>query len=94
MFKLSGFKATMVYEKCLVDKNSSLLSIFGHKENIPKRIPPPGSLLNITNGNGTLDNLIMPELPECDLQKELDNVSYNFTFHIVQLQVYKILFYI
>lgn len=66
----------MVYEKCLSDKNLTLISIFGHKDSIPHRIPPPGALLNITNGNGTLDNLIMPELPECDLQKELDNVCF------------------
>lgn len=51
------------------------MNIFGQIDKIPEDIPISGTLLNITTGNGTLDNLIMPELPECDLQKELDNVS-------------------
>lgn len=53
------------------------MNIFGQIDKIPDEIPATGTLLNITTGNGTLDNLIMPELPECDLEKELDNVSYN-----------------
>lgn len=65
----------MVYEKCLSEKNNTLMNIFGQADKIPKDIPIAGTLLNITNGNGSLDNLIMPELPECDLEKELDNVS-------------------
>lgn len=71
-----GFKATMVYDQCLSERNATLISIFGQLEKIPDEIPISGTLLNITTGNGTLDNLIMPELPECDLEKELDNVSY------------------
>lgn len=65
----------MVYEQCLSERNSTLMNIFGQPDKIPDDIPIAGVLLNITNGNGSLDNLIMPELPECDLQKELDNVS-------------------
>lgn len=65
----------MVYEQCLSERNSTLMSIFGHAEKIPENIPISGTLLNITSGNGSLDNLIMPELPYCDLEKELDNVS-------------------
>lgn len=65
----------MVYEQCLAERNSTLMNIFGQAEKIPEHIPISGTLLNITNGNGSLDNLIMPELPECDLEKELDNVS-------------------
>ena len=73
---MPGFKATMVYEKCLADRNSTLLSIFGHVNEIPREIPPAGARLNVTNGaNLSLANLIMPELPVCDLEKELDNVS-------------------
>lgn len=64
----------MVYEQCLSERNSTLVSIFG-QDKIPESIPLPGTLLNITHGNRSLDNLIMPELPECDLEKELDNVS-------------------
>lgn len=70
----------MVYERCLSEKNNTLISIFGQADKIPEHIPITGTLLNITNGNGSLDNLIMPELPECDLQKELDNVSMKVTF--------------
>lgn len=65
----------MVYEQCLSEKNNTLINIFGQADKIPEDIPIAGTLLNITNGNGSLDNLIMPELPECDLEKELDNVS-------------------
>ncbi|CAG5088075.1 Similar to Slc6a18: Sodium-dependent neutral amino acid transporter B(0)AT3 (Mus musculus) [Cotesia congregata] len=73
VFSVIGFKATMVYEKCLVDRNSTLIGIFGHPERFPDEIPPAGTLLNFTNGNNSVDNIIMPEIPECDLQKELDN---------------------
>lgn len=72
-FARTGFKATMVYEQCLSERNSTLASIFG-QDKIPENIPIPGTLLNITSGNRS-DNLVMPELPECDLEKELDNVS-------------------
>ncbi|KAK0082782.1 hypothetical protein PV325_009842 [Microctonus aethiopoides] len=73
VFSIIGFKATMVYEQCLKDRNSMLINIFGHSERIPGDIPLAGTLLNFTNGNGSLDNIIMPELVECDLEKELDN---------------------
>lgn len=65
----------MVYEHCLTERNATLFNIFGQLDKIPDEIPASGTLLNVTTGNGTLDSLIMPELPECDLEKELDNVS-------------------
>lgn len=65
----------MVYEHCLTERNATLFNIFGQLDKIPDEIPATGTLLNVTTGNGTLDSLIMPELPECDLEKELDNVS-------------------
>lgn len=68
----------MVYEHCLAERNTTLVNIFGQIDKIPDEIPATGTLLNITTENGTLDNLIMPELPECDLEKELDNVNYIF----------------
>lgn len=68
----------MVYEQCLSERNSTLMNIFGQPDKIPDDIPIAGVLLNMTGGNGTLDNLIMPELPQCDLEKELDNVSVFF----------------
>lgn len=71
----TGFKATMVYEKCLAQRNTTLVNLFGSLDKIPSHLPMSGALLNFTNGNGSLANLIMPVLPECDLEKELDNVS-------------------
>lgn len=68
----------MVYEQCLSERNNTLVNIFGQPDKIPDDIPIAGALLNITSGNGSLDKLIMPELPECDLEKELDNVSTIF----------------
>ncbi|XP_016844202.1 sodium-dependent neutral amino acid transporter B(0)AT3 isoform X1 [Nasonia vitripennis] len=73
VFSIIGFKATMVYEQCLADRNTTLISIFGSPGKIPTELPVTGALLNVTNFNGSLTNLLMPELPECDLEKELDN---------------------
>lgn len=71
----------MVYEHCLTERNATLFNIFGQLDKIPDEIPAAGTLLNVTTGNGTLDSLIMPELPECDLEKELDNVSSFYIYH-------------
>jgi hypothetical protein len=65
----------MVYEHCLEERNATLINIFGSPGKIPNNLPISGALLNYTNANGSLANLFMPDLPECDLQKELDNVS-------------------
>ncbi|XP_014225749.1 sodium-dependent neutral amino acid transporter B(0)AT3 isoform X2 [Trichogramma pretiosum] len=73
VFSIIGFKATMTYEACLRDRNSSLISLFGGFEKIPLHLPANGSVFNLTNPNGSLTSLVMPTLPECDLQKELDN---------------------
>ncbi|KAI4501707.1 hypothetical protein M0802_003042 [Mischocyttarus mexicanus] len=73
VFSIIGFKATMVYEECLAERNMMLINIFGGEDKIPDVIPDANTLLNITTGNSTLDNLIMPKLPVCDLEKELDN---------------------
>lgn len=73
----------MVYEHCLTERNATLFNIFGQLDKIPDEIPAAGTLLNVTTGNGTLDSLIMPELPECDLEKELDNVS-SFYIYIIR----------
>lgn len=78
----------MVYEQCLSERNNTLMNIFGHAEKIPENIPISGTLLNITSGNGSLD-MIMPELPYCDLEKELDNVSCEFgTFFLYLFSVF------
>lgn len=77
VFSVIGFKATMTYEKCLDTRNSTLVDLLGidYSEH---NLPPEGSLINITTEHGMITRL-MPALPICDLQKELDNVSsYNF----------------
>lgn len=73
VFSIIGFKATMVYEKCLEMRNATLLEMFGSSYKSMK-FPEAGQIISfIMNGNKT--TLAMPQLPECDLQKELDNVS-------------------
>lgn len=74
VFSIIGFKATMVYEKCLIDRNASIVEIFGNTINEDSLLPPAGALLNVTDEDGSLRTLIMPSLPVCDLEKELDNV--------------------
>jgi hypothetical protein len=65
-----GFKATMIYERCLEERNSIIASqAFSSLE------------LSSPSSEGTAFNMgmngtqIMPAIPECDLQKELDNVN-------------------
>lgn len=73
VFSVIGFKATMTYEKCLDMRNSTLVDILGsgYDEN---NVPTEGSFINITTEHGIITRL-MPALPVCSLQKELDNVS-------------------
>lgn len=74
VFSIIGFKATMVYEKCLSDRNETLLEVFG--SGFASMVLPEAGQLVRLNKNLTV---VMPELPICDLQKELDNVSwYDF----------------
>lgn len=55
VFSIIGFKATSTYEKCLADRNASIMA-------------------NITTN-----------LPVCDLQRELDNVSHEIRISFVVL---------
>ncbi|XP_038223563.1 sodium-dependent neutral amino acid transporter B(0)AT3 [Zerene cesonia] len=73
VFSIIGFKATMIYEKCLESRNETLLELFGsaYKSMV---LPEPGQNVTVEM-NGNLTHLIMPHLPECDLQKELDNTA-------------------
>ncbi|KAJ8683793.1 hypothetical protein QAD02_019585 [Eretmocerus hayati] len=73
VFSIIGFKATMVYEHCLSERNDALIEIFGSPNKIPSHIPATGALIHFGDTNHSLTNMFMPELPECDLQKELDN---------------------
>lgn len=75
VFSIIGFKATMIYEKCLDGRNATLLALFGNKDYQGMVLPPEGALFNITAKDGGFTSLLMPSLQECDLQKELDNVS-------------------
>lgn len=72
VFSIIGFKATMVYEKCLMDRNATIAEMFGNDYGV---LPSTGALLNITVDDGSLKTVMMPPLPVCDLEKELDNVT-------------------
>ncbi|XP_034831380.1 sodium-dependent neutral amino acid transporter B(0)AT3 [Maniola hyperantus] len=73
VFSIIGFKATMVYEKCLELRNETLLEVFGSGY---RSMVFPEAGQNVTvDLNGNLTMLVMPSLPECDLQKELDNTA-------------------
>lgn len=74
VFSIIGFKATMIYDKCLAKRNDTLLDLFGI--NYDKlNIPSEGTLFNYTDENGIFKSVNVPNLPDCDLQKELDDVS-------------------
>lgn len=74
VFSIIGFKATMVYEKCLDSRNTTLLELLGANYSAID-LPAAGAVFNVPLGNGSMRSVIMPELPICDLEKELDNVS-------------------
>lgn len=57
VFSIIGFKAHMTFDKCLEDRNTTVLAAMK---------------------NGTPFSLATLLVPECDLQKELDNVQYFF----------------
>lgn len=66
----------MTYEKCLETRNSTiveLLALYGNMFN-ESTLPEAGTWINITTELGLVSSR-MPELPICDLEKELDNVS-------------------
>lgn len=77
VFSIIGFKATMVYEKCLDTRNTTLTSLLGNYFDADN-IPAEGSTFNYPLANGSFGIHVMPKLPVCDLQKELDNVSKTF----------------
>ncbi|XP_037973309.2 sodium-dependent neutral amino acid transporter B(0)AT3 [Plutella xylostella] len=73
VFSIIGFKATMVYEKCLEERNATLLAVFGSSYR-SLVLPEAGEQVDV-NLHGNWTKIIMPLLPECDLQKELDNTA-------------------
>lgn len=75
VFSVIGFKATMTYEKCLEVRNATLVEVLGVGYD-ESSVPVEGSFINITTEHGIITRL-MPALPVCDLEKELDNVSRN-----------------
>lgn len=75
VFSIIGFKATMIYDKCLDLRNTTLTDLFGPGYDV-SNLPPAGTLINVTIRNIT-KSLEMPTLEVCDLEKELDNVSYS-----------------
>ncbi|XP_063220725.1 sodium-dependent neutral amino acid transporter B(0)AT3 [Bacillus rossius redtenbacheri] len=74
VFSIIGFKATMIYDRCLEERNATLASIFGSAAE-PTPLPPEGSTVVVTTTYGSLETIVMPAIPECDLQKELDNTA-------------------
>lgn len=75
VFSVIGFKATMVYDKCVNARNSSLNELLGGADYESFKLPDEGGLFNYTMENGTIRSIMIPYLPVCDLQKELDDVS-------------------
>ncbi|CAH1119399.1 unnamed protein product [Phaedon cochleariae] len=70
VFSIIGFKATMTYEKCLDSRNATLFELFGGDYN-ESSLPIAGSLIRVPNGKELVSKL-MPTLPFCDLETELD----------------------
>ncbi|KAE8741914.1 hypothetical protein FOCC_FOCC012566 [Frankliniella occidentalis] len=64
VFSVIGFKATMSYERCLDLRNATLAAWEAASTTAISAVNPLTS---------TAMSNAMPELPECDLQKELDN---------------------
>ena len=60
----------MIYERCLEERNATLASLSINPLEFTT-LPPEGSIIAIGNN----ETHTMPALPECDLEKELDNVS-------------------
>ncbi|XP_022911311.1 sodium-dependent neutral amino acid transporter B(0)AT3 [Onthophagus taurus] len=75
VFSIIGFKATMVYERCLDDRNETLRYIFGANftEILGNKELKSGGIFNFTGINGNFRSVVIPELPICDLEKELGN---------------------
>lgn len=74
VFSIIGFKATMVYEKCMSTRNNTISGLLGTDFD-ESRLPPKGTVFNVSNHDGSITSIVMPLLPVCDLDKELDNVS-------------------
>lgn len=68
VFSIIGFKATMVYEKCLSDRKFKLEELLGSDFN-EASILEGSAILNDTVKE------ILSKAPQCDLEKELSNVS-------------------
>ncbi|KAK3910702.1 Sodium-dependent neutral amino acid transporter B(0)AT2 [Frankliniella fusca] len=64
VFSVIGFKATMSYERCLDLRNATLAAWEEASTAAASAVSPLTS---------TAMSAAMPDLPECDLQKELDN---------------------
>lgn len=88
VFSIIGFKATMVYEKCLDVRNETLLEVFGSGYK-SMSFPDAGEMVTVEY-NGNLTKLMMPHLPECDLQKELDNVSAYKIYYLLANYIFRI----
>ncbi|XP_071451814.1 sodium-dependent neutral amino acid transporter B(0)AT3, partial [Hetaerina americana] len=80
VFSVIGFKAHMIYDKCLEERNATLSSYYASLASVsPSQSPMlPWGPSNTTPTFSTafLQSTVVPDLPnlpECDLEKELDN---------------------
>ncbi|KAG5899379.1 hypothetical protein JTB14_036868 [Gonioctena quinquepunctata] len=71
VFSIIGFKATMTFEKCLDIRNATLYDLFGSSGFDESHLPEAGSLIKVPVGTEMVSK-IMPVLPFCDLETELD----------------------
>ena len=74
VFSIIGFKATMVYKQCLMNRNATLIELLGPGY-AGDDLPEEGELFNVSALNGAIKSFVMPSIQKCDLEKELDNVS-------------------
>jgi hypothetical protein len=59
----------MIYERCLEERNSIISSLALNPLELTS--PSEGTFANV----GTNGTQVTPVIPECDLEKELDNVN-------------------
>lgn len=88
VFSIIGFKATMVYEQCLSERNTTIAEIFGDNFLDEGTLPPAGTLYNLTDADGTLRTVVIPSLPLCDLEKELDNVIKSINGKLCKIVIF------
>ena len=87
-----GFKATQVHKRCVIDRNITLVEVFGADyESSPDLPINVKTLLDTEKGNATYTITVADvgevgstiTFPNCNLEEELDNVSEDCNFIIM-----------